>query len=502
MTKAVAKKQIRGSGLLLLGRFVSLALNLLTQVLIIRHLSKVDYGVFAYALALVSTASSLNRFGMEQAVARFVPIYEEKEDLASAAGTVVFALTIVAALGFAIVTFVIGFRGLLNDTLIENPAVINILVVLIALAPVNAFDSLLEALFSALGKPKIIFLRKYIIGPCLKLAAVGFTIASSSNIQTLATAYLFAGFVGILLYGVLLPKVLQERTLTQYFRPRLLSVKYRRLFRFSTPIFTAEMARALRLVLIVVILEYFHSLSTVAEYRAVLPIARLNGVVLTSFSVLFLPLAARLFAQENPILLAEMRSHTALWVTVLTYPVFATCISLAEPLIVLLIGERYSSSAPILVILAIGFFFNAALGLNQQTLRALGKVRVILYIDLIVTLAALIATLMLVPKFGAIGGAIAVTATMIFYSSINTITLWRITGNNPLPWIYAKVYLLAAACALGLWLVQPLMGIDSIVILLLLAGFTSMIVILSCWKLLHFAEIFPEALRLFKSIKR
>jgi O-antigen/teichoic acid export membrane protein len=481
---------------------VSLGLNLLTQVLIVRYLSKEDYGVFAYVLALVTTISSLNRLGMDRTVARFIPIYDEKDDPASVAGAVLLALGTTTALGFAIVALVIGFSHLLTGTFIENPAVVHILVVLIALAPVDAFNSLFESLFSAFAKPRIIFMRKYIAGPCLKLGAIYLTIATSSDLETLAYAYLIAGVIGLFLYGVLLPKVLREHDIAQCFRRGMFRIKYRQLFRYTMPVFTAEMADALRLVLVVVILEYFHNLSTVADYRAVLPIARLNTVVLLSFSMLFLPMAARLFAQKNNELLQEMQSHVALWVTVLSYPVFAVCISLAEPLIVLLLGERYSASAPVLAILAVGFFFKAALGLNRLTLRALGKVRVLLYIEVIATVALIIAALLLVPRFGAIGGAIAGAAVMIAYSCMNTLMLWRITGKNPLPWLYTKVYLIAAACALGLWLVRPMMGVDSILLLFLLTGFTWMIVIFSCWKSLHFDEIFPEVLRLIQSMKR
>ncbi|MEH6588767.1 MAG: flippase [Halioglobus sp.] len=496
------KKQIRGSGLLLSGRLVSLALNLLTQVLIIRYLSKVDYGLFAYTLALVGTFSSVNRLGMERTVARFVPIYQERQDPASAAGTVVLAFAVISALGFAILALAIGFSSFLTETIIENPAVISILLVLIALAPVNAFDNVLEALFSALGKPRIIFLRKYVVAPCLKLAAISLTILIGSNVHTLAIAYVFAGLIGAILYGVLLPKVLREHDFIEFFRPGKFSINSRRLFRFTMPIFTADMLGALRPVLVLAALEYLHGISNVADFRAAVPIARLNGVVLVSFSLLFLPIAARMFAQKNTALLRDMKLHSSLWVTVLSYPVFATCISLSDPLIVLLIGERYSSSAPILAILAVGYFFEAALGLNRQTLRALGKVRVLLQIEVITIVALLILTLLLVPGPGAIGAAVATSASMILYSCINTFMLWRITGSNPLPWLYARVYLIAAVCALGLWLAKSLLGIDSISASLALAGLTSMIVVLSCWRLLRFAEIFPEAPRILKSVKR
>ena len=500
--EGVSRKHVRGSSLLLSGRFLSLALNLLTQILIIRYLSKTDYGMFAYALTLVAMLTTMNRLGMERAVARFIPIYEEKNDLASAAGILILAIGTLLALGGATVVLVIGFKGLLAGTLGVDPAVTSILVLLITLAPVNAIDNVLEALLSALGKPRLIFFRKYIIGPCLKLAAISLTLLASGNVQMLAMSYMLAGVTGLLLYGLLLKDVLRERHLIQYFRPGMFSINYRRIFRFSLPTFVADLAFTIRPVVVVMVLEFFHELSSVAEFRSVVPVARLNSVVLTSFTLLFIPMAARLFAQKNRGLLGEMQSHAALWVTVLSYPVFAVCIVLAEPLIVLLLGERYSSSAPVLAILAVGYFFYSALGLHQRTLRAMGKVRVLLYIEIIAIFLLLAGTLEFVPAYGATGGAVAATGTMIIYAFMNSIALWKITGSNPVPWPYAKVYLVAAACSLGLWLTRSLLDIESTPMLLFLVVITSILVMLSCRKLLQVVEMFPEVARLPRFIQR
>ena len=446
---SVPRSHVRGSSLLLSGRFLAMALNLLTQILIVRYLSKTDYGMFAYAITLVTMATTVNCLGMERAVERFVPIYEEKNDPASAAGVVILAIGILVALGGATVVLVVGIQGLLTGALSENPAVISVLVVLIALAPVTALDYVVEALLSALGKPRIIFLRKHIIGPCLKLAAISLTLLASGNVYMLAMSYMLASVLGLLLYGLLLKDVLREHNLLQHFRPGMFSIEYRRIFRFSLPTFAADLAFGVRAVVVVMVIGFFHELSTVADFRSVIPVARLNYVVLMSFSLLFVPMAARLFAQNNRELLGEMQSHAALWVTVMSYPIFAVCIVLAEPVVVLLLGERYSSSAPVLAILAVGYFFFSALGLHQRTLRAMGKVRVLLYIEIVSILLLLAGTLELVPGYGATGGAIAVAGTMIVWVLMNSIALWKITGSNPLPWPYAKVYLIAAACSLG-----------------------------------------------------
>ena len=51
---AATRNQIRGSSLLLVGRMASLGVNFAVQIIVIRYLSKSDYGAFAYALSLVS----------------------------------------------------------------------------------------------------------------------------------------------------------------------------------------------------------------------------------------------------------------------------------------------------------------------------------------------------------------------------------------------------------------------------------------------------------------
>jgi O-antigen/teichoic acid export membrane protein len=53
-TNQAAKKHLRGSTLLLAGRLISMAANFVIQIMIVRYLSKNDYGAFAYGLSIVS----------------------------------------------------------------------------------------------------------------------------------------------------------------------------------------------------------------------------------------------------------------------------------------------------------------------------------------------------------------------------------------------------------------------------------------------------------------
>lgn len=63
-----SRRQIRGSSLLLVGQFLSKAINFAVQVLIVRYLTKSDYGAFGYALSIVALGESVATFGLDRAI--------------------------------------------------------------------------------------------------------------------------------------------------------------------------------------------------------------------------------------------------------------------------------------------------------------------------------------------------------------------------------------------------------------------------------------------------
>src|SRR4051795_2691844 len=79
-SQSVVRDQIRGSGLLILGKVLSVGVTSLAQVLIVRHLTTNDYGSFAYALSVMLLLQGISNFGLHEAIARFLPIYHDRGD--------------------------------------------------------------------------------------------------------------------------------------------------------------------------------------------------------------------------------------------------------------------------------------------------------------------------------------------------------------------------------------------------------------------------------------
>ncbi len=86
---------------MLIGRTMTMGVNFLVQIMIVRYLSQEDYGAFAYALSIVVLGQTLITFGLDRGVSRFLSIYDEHADYDRLLGTIVMVSGTILALGLS-----------------------------------------------------------------------------------------------------------------------------------------------------------------------------------------------------------------------------------------------------------------------------------------------------------------------------------------------------------------------------------------------------------------
>ncbi len=485
-----ARTHIRGSLLLLIGRVLSLGLNFGIQILTVRYLTKTEFGAWAYALAVVTLGTHLVVVGLDKTITRFVPIYQEKEDYAKMFGTILMMVGVVLGLGLAMVVLVLSLSGVLGAYVGSDALSLSLVLVLIALPPVQALDSLLVGMLATFAPPSAIFFRKHVLAPGLKAVAVLLLIVFHSSVYVLAFGYLAGAVIGVLIYAILLVRLLSTQGLLRHFSLRRLEFPAREVFCFSVPLLSSDLVFLLRGSLIILLLEHFWNSAAVADFRAVFPVARLNQIVFESCHFLFMPAASRMFARNDRAGINGLYWKTALWIAICSFPVFAVSFSLAKPLAVLLFGQRYADSGTILAVLSLGFYFNAATGFNAMTLRVFGRLRYIVIADFVAAGVAVATSLLLVPRYGAMGGAVGTCFTLIVHNILNQAGL-RGSGIQLFQWRYARAYLVIALAAAGLLLVQMFVA-PPIYIAFGLAAAVSLAVIVLNRDLLDVQGTFPE----------
>jgi O-antigen/teichoic acid export membrane protein len=492
-------RALRGSTLLLFGRLLSVVMNFGTQVLIVRHLSKTDFGLFAYALSLVVMGQSIAALGIDRAVSRFLPIYDERREDGKLLGTLVVAAGTIAVLGLAIVVLVAGLGDMIatsgpGGTGAAGSAV---LLILIVLAPLQALDTVLIATFAAFSKSKSIFVRKHLLTPGLRLAAVVAVVALAGDAEALAIGYVVGGALGVLLSIGLLVSILRSTGVVERVRASGagISLPSRELYGFALPLLAMDLLFVLMNTSNVVMLGHFGDAEEVADYRVVQPAAHLNLVIMSTFALLFTPAAARLFAREDREGMSDLYWRTSVWVAVASFPVLAVTTAFAEPVTVLMFGEQYRESGTILALLAVGYYVSAALGFNGLTLRVHGLVKAVVVVSVLAAVLNLALNLILIPAYGAIGAGIGLCATFLVHNVLKQAALTRATGipffeRKHLP-AYAAIVGTAGALAALSALADP-----PLVVAGLLVAAASVFVLIVSRPSIQIGDTFPELRRL------
>jgi O-antigen/teichoic acid export membrane protein len=488
------RKQIRGSSLLLAGRFLTLGSNLVVQVLIVRYLTKADYGAFAYALSLVSLGASIATFGLDRSITRFVPIYDEQRNYGKLFGTVVLAVGTVLSLGVLTLIVVYGVQAVVGGSLIGDERAVDVLLILILLVPINSLDGLLMGMFAVFSKPRAIFFRKHVLTPAFRLTIVLLLVLGNRDVFFLAGGYVFAGALGVAIYSVLLYRTLKSDGLLARFSLPTIQIPAREIFGFTIPLLTSDLVYMTMNTSDVILLGHFGGPDDVADFRVIWPAAHLNQVVMASFTLLFTPVAARMFARNDREGINNLYWSTAIWIAVLTFPVFALTFSLAQPVTDILFGSRYSDSATYLTLLSLGYYFNAALGFNGLTLKVYGRLRYVVTINVIAALVNLGLNFILIPRYGPLGAAIGTCSTLVLHNFLKQGGLLLGTGVRLFRGRDLAVYASIVVAAVFLLALQLVVSPPALVGFAV-AALVSLAVIAFSRKSLRAGEMFPELKR-------
>ncbi len=489
------RKQLRGSGLLLFGRLLSVGANFAAQVLVVRYFSQSDYGAWTYCLALVALFQQLTVFGLDRSITRFIPIYHEQHQYDKLFGTIFLALSVILAIGLSIVLAVhfapdFAAKFINNDS---NP--ISLLLILVFLAPIQAIDGMLIGLFASFGQSRSIFFRRYIIAPLLKLSAVLLLLGFEEDLHFLGYGFVFVTLLGLLIYIPVLLRLLRTQGLLQEYFQRNVTVPWREVFGFTLPLLTSDLVMILMHSSDTLMLGYFHGTASVALYQVILPAAAFNTLVRSSFALLYTPTAARLFAKEDYVGIKQLYWRTAIWLGVLSFPLFALTFAMAEPLTLFLYGERYEQSWVFLQMLAFAYYFNVILGYNGLTLKVLGKIRYVVTINVAVMVLNVILNLLLIPAYGALGAAIATAVSMLVHNILKQAGLGLAIGVGFFCREHVPFYLFVVVGTAILVGIQKF-ATNNLVILIPVAGAMFLLAIRLFRRKLEIEETFPEVLKI------
>lgn len=183
-------------------------------------------------------------------------------------------------------------------------------------------------------------------------------------------------------------------------------------FQTSVSLLAIKVVGTLAVQLDLLLLGFFSSSANVGAYAIALRFAVLGGLSLLLINVLAAPRYVALFSSqrfEEMQLLAVRLAHVVFW------PALAVCAILAYfgPEILAYFGTEFRAAYGALLILLLGQLFSVSTGTVGYIVDLTGHHRVGLYVRIATLLLSGILSVLLIPRFGVIGAAIAHTGEIV-----------------------------------------------------------------------------------------
>lgn len=388
-------KLLSSATLVFAGTVIGSSSMLLERILVGRLLSPDAYGEFSIAIAIFTLGSTLGAAGFTQGVPRFMARFEDRRDIRGAWLTgLLFSLTF----SIVIASILLLASPVIVPYLFESPESTLLFQLFVITIPLYVCFKIGVGAIRGEENTQFKVLTQNISYPLIRLLLIAALLWLGVGVIGTGIGYLVTLVAVISLTYILLNRLFPLRG--------GFSLHSRDMTMFSMPLVVSTIMTTLFTKTDTLMIGYFRASNEVGIYNAAYPLAGVISVVLGTFGYLYLPVASRLDNDEEGSV-ERVYEITTKWVFLLVLPLLTVLLAFPNEIITIMFGTDYSSGGAALSVLALGFFTNAAVGRNRETLSALGATVFILIANSITFAFNFMLNLVLIPPYGFIGAAVA-----------------------------------------------------------------------------------------------
>lgn len=179
-----------------------------------------------------------------------------------------------------------------------------------------------------------------------------------------------------------------------------------------------------------VMLASFIGVAEAGIYMVALQIGMVLGLLADAFNRAFAPWLYARLAENDPVCLRRIVRGTYAWF--IAAPLLAIFLGLlAAPLLSILVGEAFRQAAPAVVWVALGYAFSSMYYLVTNYVFYSGRTTSLALITGLSAAVNLLANLLLIPLYGAVGAAMALALAQ----GASFLLTWALAARvHPMPW--------------------------------------------------------------------
>ncbi|WP_440995864.1 flippase [Arhodomonas sp. SL1] len=398
-------------------RALNAALAFGLTVLLARSLGPSGYGIYAYAMALVMLLNMPGAGGLPILILRETAAARARERWDLLQGIRRWAFGGALALGVSVAMISILGVWLLGARLdaVERTSVALAVVAVPMIILANLYGATMRGLHHViLGQ-----LPEYVIRPALLFLAIAALLVVAPQAMRPDTAVaLHAGAAALALWAAV---VLFRRVSPPLPKQAAPHYESRRWLASTLPLTLVSAMHIVHQYTDLIMLGWFRPSDEVGLYRVISQAAMSVSFGLMAVNLVVAPRFSHSHARGDLATLQRTATRAARLVMVLTLPIVAAFLIIAETVIVLVFGEDYSGGGPALILLALGQFGNAAFGSVALLLNMTGHEGDTARGLAVGVVANVALNLALIPPFGINGAAAASALTLVLWN----VLLWR-----------------------------------------------------------------------------
>lgn len=443
---------------------VRVVATMLLTVWVSRLLGPEALGLLTLGLTLATTATIIACVGVDQGVIYFVartqpshlatttadalirpgtPLGSQASPVStsSSPAAVRTALTITAVGGLIIGALAWLLAPTAADTVFDAPELRRVLLILAPSIPIAALFS--AALGAMQGSFRVAqrAIIEWIVFPLSTLALAIGLLLSGGGIEGVATGYLIAWAVSSAVAVAIVLRIEGDR------RPLI----FRQMLVFSLPLMLSLLTGYLLFHIDVLMLGGLSSVREVGLYGVATRLALPLFLVLDSVGRAFTPLAAHLYSKGEVKRLGAVYGAATEWIMAINVPAGLFIALNAEPILGLF-GTEFVAATGALRVLCLGIVLATACGAASPVLTMTRWQRLEMIDNLLLLLLNIMLNLALVPRFGALGAALATASSASSVYALKVLQVGWLLSVQPFRRRQAATIALALSAAAASWL--------------------------------------------------
>ena len=422
----------RNAGISGFGDIFSAAIIFGTTIVMTRTVGAAIYGTFVLAKTTALIGSILGNFGMEKGLLYFLPFYKGKGNWNRAKGSFLSSTRLTAIFSFTTAALLFLSADLIAREIFRNPPVARAIQVLAFSIPGVAFIKLWLSGIQALRALKYSVLVDKVIRPVTCLAVLSLLFMAGLKLSSLV----FSELISVLLAAVLAYYFLRKLFPLIWRETRAVANR-RELLGFSAPLFLMESLNFILMRVDVIMIGIFLMSQQVGIYNAATRVAMLQLIPLASVNSIFAPMIAEYHGRGDLVSLRKNFKVATRWIFSLAFP-FCLFVMLFPAPLLRLFGSEFASGSKALIILAVGQLVDAATGPVDYLIMMTGHPKLTLSNSLFLALLNVILNLLLIPRFGIVGAAMATATSIAVVNLLRLAEVYYILKVHPYRWNFMK----------------------------------------------------------------